>query len=43
MRYESIEQLYEEKAHIIFRYLMKTGCPKEDAEDIMQATFFKSD
>ena len=42
MRYESIEQLYEEKAHIIFRYLMKTGCPKEDAEDIMQATFSKA-
>ena len=42
MRYESIEQLYEEKAHIIFRYLMKTGCPKEDAEDIMQTTFSKA-
>ncbi len=29
-------ELYPEKSRIIFRYLIKIGCLKEDAEDILQ-------
>ena len=42
MQTSSIENLYREKSRIIFRYLLKLGCPKEDAEDIVQTTFSKA-
>lgn len=38
----SLETLYEEKFQIIYFYLRKLGCPKEDAEDIVQTTFSKA-
>lgn len=39
---QTLEQLYEEKAQLIFNYLRKLGCPREDAEDIVQVTFSKA-
>ena len=42
MRIQSIEDLYWEKSQFILRYLLKIGCPKEDAEDILQNTFLKA-
>lgn len=42
MHIQTIEDLYREKSRIIFRYLIKIGCPKEDAEDIIQTTFSKA-
>lgn len=37
-----MNQLYQEKAQLIFNYLRKLGCPREDAEDIVQTTFAKA-
>ncbi len=42
MKEPTIESLYEQKFDFIFRYLCKIGCPKEEAEDIVQSTFFKA-
>lgn len=42
MQTSSIEDLYREKSRIIFRYLFKLGCSKENAEDIVQTTFSKA-
>ena len=39
---QTLHQLYEQKAQLIFNYLRKLGCPREDAEDIVQATFAKA-
>lgn len=38
----NIEELYKEKSNIIYKYLLKIGCPKEDAKDIVQDAFFKA-
>src|SRR5690554_6259823 len=36
------EQLLLEQANIVFKYLMKIGASKEDAEDITQETIMKT-
>ncbi|KEK10910.1 hypothetical protein EP18_14785 [Lysinibacillus sphaericus] len=38
----NLEELYKAKSHLIFRYLLKIGCSREDAEDIIQNTFYKA-
>lgn len=42
MNTETLEDLYRNKFQIIFKYLIKVGCSKENAEDIVQNTFFKA-
>lgn len=42
MKIETIEDLYREKFQIIFKYLISNGCSKENAEDIVQNTFYKA-
>ncbi|MEG2416447.1 MAG: RNA polymerase sigma factor [Peptostreptococcaceae bacterium] len=39
---KNIEALYKEKSNIIYRYLIKIGCNKEEAKDIVQDTFIKA-
>ena len=42
MKIETIEELYQEKFQVIFKYLISIGCSKENAEDIVQNTFYKA-
>jgi RNA polymerase sigma-70 factor (ECF subfamily) len=42
MRNELLEQLFKNKASIIYRYLLKIGCSHHDAEDIVQDAIFKA-
>ena len=35
-------ELYEKQAKIIYRYLLKYGCCKEEAEEIVQESFMKA-
>ncbi|MCM3324778.1 RNA polymerase sigma factor [Cytobacillus kochii] len=42
MKVQTLEELYRAKFHLIFRYLLKVGCSREDAEDIIQNTFYKA-
>ncbi|KAA0955347.1 RNA polymerase sigma factor [Planococcus sp. ANT_H30] len=42
MQTQTIEDLYREKSRLIFRYLLKIGCSKQDAEDIVQNSFSKA-
>lgn len=35
-------KLYKERSKIIYRYLIKRGCSKEEAEDILQDSFVKA-
>ncbi len=42
MKTETIEDLYRRKFQIIFKYLISIGCSKENAEDIVQNTFYKA-
>ncbi len=37
-----IEKMFQDKMKLINRYLMKIGCSKEDADDIVQDTFYKA-
>lgn len=39
---ETIENLYKNNFHIIFKHLINLGCSKENAEDIVQNTFYKA-
>lgn len=39
---ETIEDLYKKNFHIIFKHLINLGCSKENAEDIVQNTFYKA-
>ena len=39
---ESLEQLLIEEIKIVFKYLIKIGASKEDAEDIVQETLYKT-
>lgn len=39
---EILTELYEDQAKIIYRYLLKCGCHKEDAEEIVQESFIKA-
>ena len=37
-----LDKLYREKSKIIYGYLIKRGCSKEEAEDILQDSFVKA-
>ncbi len=42
MENETLEQLLLEEVKVIFKYLLKMGASKEDAEDIVQETLYKA-
>ena len=42
MSKEILTELYEKQAKIIYRYLLKYGCRKEEAEEIVQESFIKA-
>ncbi|MHB8072593.1 RNA polymerase sigma factor [Desulfosporosinus fructosivorans] len=42
MSKEVLIELYNRQAKIIYRYLVKYGCRKEDAEEIVQESFIKA-
>lgn len=42
MSKELLTQLYDRQAKIIYRYLLKYGCRKEEAEEIVQESFMKA-
>lgn len=42
MNNELINEIFKQKMNIIYRYLIKLGCSKEDADDIVQDTFYKA-
>lgn len=42
MREDLLSELYRQKASFIYKYLVKIGASPEDAEDIVQNTFFKA-
>lgn len=42
MKGATIEDLYQKKFKIIFKHLINMGCSKENAEDIVQNTFYKA-
>lgn len=37
-----LTELYNRQAKIIYRYLLKYGCRKEEAEEIVQESFIKA-
>ncbi|MBD7913243.1 RNA polymerase sigma factor [Clostridium cibarium] len=39
---ELIIKIFQEKMNLIYKYLMKLGCSSENAEDIVQDTFYKA-
>lgn len=42
MSNELIDKMFQEKMKLIYRYLIKIGCSTEDADDIVQDTFYKA-
>ena len=42
MSKELLTELYNRQAKIIYRYLLKCGCRKEEAEEIVQESFVKA-
>lgn len=42
MKNDLINELFINKMNVIYRYLLKIGCNKSDAEDITQETFYKA-
>ncbi|MGL6174466.1 MAG: RNA polymerase sigma factor [Cellulosilyticaceae bacterium] len=42
MKKDLLEEIYKQKAVFIYKYLIKIGASSEDAEDIVQNTFFKA-
>ena len=42
MKNDLISKMFIDKMNIIYCYLIKMGCNKEDAEDITQDTFYKA-
>ena len=42
MNYELIDEIFKDKMNLIYRYLIKLGCSKENADDIVQDTFYKA-
>lgn len=42
MERDLLSELYRQKASFIYKYLVKIGASPEDAEDIVQNTFFKA-
>jgi RNA polymerase sigma-70 factor (ECF subfamily) len=41
MSYDLVKKLFKDKMKIIYRYLIKIGCSNDDAQDIIQDTFYK--
>ena len=39
---QSFEAVYRENAPFVYRYLLRMGCPAQEAEDITQDTFVKA-
>lgn len=37
-----MEQVYEEHAKLVYRYLLSLGAPSDMAEDLLQETFYKA-
>lgn len=42
MSNELINELFQKKMNLIHKYLIKLGCNQENAEDIVQDTFYKA-
>ena len=42
MENEAFEAVYRENAEKIFRFLVRRGCPPQEAEDLVQDTFVKA-
>jgi RNA polymerase sigma-70 factor, ECF subfamily len=42
MENETLESLLIDEVKVVFKYLIKMGASKEDAEDIVQETFYKA-
>lgn len=42
MNNELINEMFQKKMNLIQRYLIKLGCSQENAEDIVQDTFYKA-
>ncbi|BDR66497.1 hypothetical protein K144316041_07070 [Clostridium tetani] len=42
MEHRILYDLYKRQAKIIYLYLIKRGCQKEEAEDIVQDSFIKA-
>jgi len=42
MNYELIDEIFKDKMNLIYRYLIKLGCNKENADDIVHDTFYKA-
>eukprot|EP00831_Metopus_contortus_P019869 TRINITY_DN18664_c0_g1_i1.p1 TRINITY_DN18664_c0_g1~~TRINITY_DN18664_c0_g1_i1.p1 ORF type:complete len:187 (+),score=34.94 TRINITY_DN18664_c0_g1_i1:196-756(+) len=42
MKNEFINEIFQEKMKLIYKYLIKLGCNKDNAEDIVQDTFYKA-
>ena len=42
MNYDVITQLYISQMSIIYKYLIKVGCSKQEAEDILQESFTRA-
>lgn len=42
MSNELIKNMFQEKMNLIYKYLIKLGCSPENAEDIVQDTFYKA-
>lgn len=42
MESELINELFQQKMNLIYKYLVKLGCSKDNAEDIVQDTFYKA-
>ncbi|MEQ8198510.1 MAG: RNA polymerase sigma factor [Clostridiaceae bacterium] len=42
MSNELINEMFQKKMHLIYKYLIKIGCSQDNAEDIVQDTFYKA-
>ncbi|WP_297421720.1 RNA polymerase sigma factor [Clostridium sp.] len=42
MKNELINEMFEKKMNLIYKYLVKLGCSQDNAEDIVQDTFYKA-
>ncbi|GFZ32989.1 DNA-directed RNA polymerase sigma-70 factor [Clostridium zeae] len=42
MSYGLINEMFEQKMKLIHKYLIKLGCSQDNAEDIVQDTFYKA-
>ena len=42
MESELINELFQQKMNLIYKYLVNLGCSKDNAEDIVQDTFYKA-